>query len=211
MTTWAIIPVKGTEEAKTRLAEVLVPSQRLALSRAMLRHVLSAVRAARGIDRIHLLAPSVWTPVARDLPEGIERIDEPGGGLNAALAHGLAVAATAGASRVVIVASDLPCLRPDQVEALAATAPGTIALAPDRHGAGTNALSLPLPAARDFRFAYGPDSLAAHYRECARLALEPRVVDMPGLALDIDVAADLPDARGVWDGLGPALKQSGGT
>ena len=67
-------------------------------------------------------------------------------------------------------------------------------IAPDRHGVGTNGLSLPLPAARGFRFAFGDDSFALHQAEAARLGLIVEVIHSPTLAKDIDVPADLADA-----------------
>ena len=74
-----------------------------------------------------------------------------------------------------------------------------VAIAPDRHGRGTNALSLPLPEAEGFTFAFGPDSFALHNLEAARLGLKIEEIHSPGLACDIDEPADLPDAAGLMD------------
>jgi 2-phospho-L-lactate guanylyltransferase (CobY/MobA/RfbA family) len=64
-----------------------------------------------------------------------------------------------------------------------------VALAADRRGDGTNALLCAPPDTMSFH--YGPGSFAAH-REAARAAgHEPAVLDLPGLALDIDTADDL--------------------
>ena len=190
MTCWAIIPVKGTELGKQRLAGVLAAAPRQDLVAAMLRHVVAAINGAAAIDRIALLGPS-----RHGLPERFELLPDPGTGLNPALASALATAMAAGSARLVIVFADLPQLTSQEV-ALLAAARG-IAIAPDRHGTGTNALSLPLPAASGFTFAFGPDSFARHQAEAARIGLPLQPIHSPGLQRDIDAPADLPDAAGL--------------
>jgi 2-phospho-L-lactate/phosphoenolpyruvate guanylyltransferase len=195
MTCWAIIPVKGPDEGKRRLAGVLDDEARRRLVAAMLGKVVAAVQHARGIDRMIVVGPS-----RHDLSPAITLHPDPGGGLNAALTDALAAAAGEGASRAVIVAADLPQLTRLDVELLAAAAPGKIAIAPDRHETGTNALSLPLPAARDFAFAFGPDSFARHNAAAGRLGLEVEIIAGPGLMRDIDTPDDLADAAELQQG-----------
>ncbi len=195
MTCWAIIPIKGPDEAKRRLAGALDDDARRRLVNRMLGQVTASVQAARGIDRRLVLAPA-----GIDLPKGFHLLPDPGGGLNAVVAHALAVAADGGATRAVIIAADLPQLSVRDVELLAAAPPESIAIAPDRHETGTNALSLPLPTARDFPFAYGPDSFARHNAAAERLGLAVQIVESPGLMRDIDVPGDLADAAVLLEG-----------
>lgn len=190
MTCWAIIPVKGTELGKQRLAGVLGGAERKHLVAAMLGHVVAAVEGAKDIDRVALLGSS-----RHGLSDGIELLTDPGTGLNPALASAFTTAVEAGATRVVIVFADLPQLTCAEVEQLAAEP--HIAIAPDRHGTGTNALSLPLPAASGFTFAFGPDSFARHQAEAARIAVPIAAIHSPGLQRDVDEPADLPDAAGL--------------
>jgi 2-phospho-L-lactate guanylyltransferase len=183
MTTWVAIPVKAPEACKTRLASVLPEAARRTLVADMLRHVLAA---AEGVGEVRLVGPS-----RHGLPETVALLADPGGGLNAALTAALSAAQAARASRLVILAGDLPQLSRADVEALAGLAPGALGVAPDRAGAGTNALSLPLPQAAAFRFQYGPDSFARHCAEALRLGLTPQVIRSAGLGLDIDQPEDL--------------------
>lgn len=183
MTTWVAIPIKAPDACKTRLAPALSDAARRALVADMLRHV---VEAAEGAGEVRLVGPS-----RHGLPETIGLLADPGGGLNAALAAALAQALAAGATRLVVLAADLPRLTPGDVQALAAQAPSVLAVAPDRAGSGTNALSLPLPQARGFRFQYGPDSFARHGAEAARLGLALEAIRSPTLGLDIDQPGDL--------------------
>jgi 2-phospho-L-lactate/phosphoenolpyruvate guanylyltransferase len=190
VTCWIVIPVKPPEQAKSRLELALSGQERGDLVELMLVHVVKAAQNTAGIDRVALLGPS-----RLGLPDDIPLLSDPGGGLNPALDS--ARAQIGDASGMIVLFADLPQLTSDDVVSLAAISPTSIAIAPDRHGTGTNALSLPLPAARDFTFAFGPDSFAKHLAEAARLGIEAQVIHSPGLARDVDMPEDLPDAAGL--------------
>ena len=64
-----------------------------------------------------------------------------------------------------------------------------ITIVPDRHGDGSNVVSL--PTALGFRFAYGPGSCARHRDEALRLGVEAQLAPDAALGWDVDVAADL--------------------
>lgn len=192
MTCWAIIPVKAAPESKSRLAAVLDAPARAALVDAMLARVLDAARGARNVARVGLLGTARIAP-----PDDVTALADPGGGLNAAAAAALAEVTGHGATRAIIIHGDLPLVTAQDLELLAAAPAGEIAIAPDRHGTGTNAISLPLPEARGFSFAFGPDSFARHNAEAARLGLKIEEIRSRGLARDIDEPDDLPDAAGL--------------
>lgn len=194
MSCWAVIPIKAPAEGKTRLAETLDTDARAILVRAMLKHVVQAAEDAAGIARIHLVGPS-----RHGLPDTLPLLADPGQGLNAALTSALNEVTEMGASRALFVAADLPTVSAAELDVLALAPEQSIAIAPDRHGTGTNAISLPLPAARDFSFHFGPDSLARHRKEAERLGLGIEMVHSLGLARDIDEPADLPDAAGLLE------------
>jgi 2-phospho-L-lactate guanylyltransferase len=189
MTTWAIIPVKASPESKSRLAGVLDAAQRAALVEAMLDRVIEAARTARNVTHICLLGTPRSTQAA-----DIGVLTEPGGGLNAAVASALADVSAQDASRVIFIHGDLPLVTAQDIELLAAAPAGEIAIAPDRHVTGTNAISLPLPEAKGFSFAFGPDSFARHNAEAERLGLKIEEIHSAGLARDVDEPEDLPDA-----------------
>jgi 2-phospho-L-lactate guanylyltransferase len=168
------------------LRPALSEAERRELVAAMLGQVVAAAKAARGVDEVRLLGPS-----RHGLPAEIPLLADPGGGLNAALAAAAEQALAAGVDRLLVVAADLPRLTAEDVAALAGVAAGEAAIAPDRSGTGTNALSLPLPQAAGFRFQYGPESFARHQAEAARLGLPLGTIRSAGLGLDIDEPADL--------------------
>lgn len=194
MTCWIVIPAKAPAAAKSRLAGTLDGTTRERLAEAMLDRVVAAAIAAVGREQVVLVGDARLA-----LPRGIQAITEPGRDLGRALALARAALVPHGASRMVTLAGDLPLLTPQDVSALADLPGEAIGIAPDRHGTGTNALSLPLPAAAEFRFAFGPGSYARHLAEAARLGLEARTIALPGLARDIDEPADLADAATLLD------------
>jgi len=181
---WAVIPVKNPSEGKSRLAGTLAPADRETLVEDMLEHVLDTTARARNVDKTCLLGLE---------RRGVPSFPDPGGGLNPALQSMLASVGGESISRLVVIAADLPLLSAQEVELLAAAPEGTVAIAPDRHGTGTNALSLPLPRARGFSFAFGTDSFARHRAEAERLGLSVEVIHGHGLARDVDVPEDLGD------------------
>lgn len=192
MTCWAIIPAKATPDAKSRLAGALDAEARATLAEAMLRRVVAAAGAATNITQVCLLgAPA-------DRFAGVTSLADPGGGLNPAVTAALAEVTGRGATRAIFIHADLPLVTAQDLELLAAAPAGEIAIAPDRHGTGTNALSLPLPEAGGFSFAFGPDSFARHQAEALRLGLPVEEIRSQGLARDIDEPDDLPDAAGLF-------------
>lgn len=186
MTCWVVIPIKAPEACKTRLRPALGEAARRELVAGMLHHVVGVAGAAPGVDAVRLIGPS-----RHGLSPTVALLADPGEGLNPALAAALAPALAASVDRLVVLAGDLPQLSAQDLSALVGLAPGVLGLAPDRKGEGTNALSLPLPAAGGFRFQYGPGSFAAHSAEAARLGLQLQVIRSETLGLDVDDPADL--------------------
>lgn len=197
MICWAIIPIKAAEDGKSRLARVLDAGERETLVRAMLAHVVDAASQSSTISRVCLAGPS-----RHGLPDDVALLSDPGEGLNPALQSALAQIAGEDLDRVMVVAADLPTVTPQELNLLAVAPADAVAIAPDRHGTGTNAISLPLPAAREFCFGFGPDSYAHHKIETQRLGLKLETILSCGLEKDIDEPADLPDAERVLEDRG---------
>jgi 2-phospho-L-lactate guanylyltransferase len=182
---WALVPVKARGTGKQRLAAVLDETARSALMQAMVQHVLEVMRQCTVIDRI-----AVVTPDREVLPPDAEWLPDAGREVNRELRAALDSLDTRGVRRVALVAADLPLLTADEVTALVtASAAGRIAVAPDRHGSGTNAVALTLPTS--FQPHFGPGSLARHSAEATRLGVGMALVERPGLAFDVDEPEDL--------------------
>ncbi|HKD54238.1 MAG TPA: 2-phospho-L-lactate guanylyltransferase [Steroidobacteraceae bacterium] len=193
MSCWALVPVKARGTAKQRLATVLDATARSTLMHAMVQHVLEVLGQCAVIERI-----AVVTPDRERLPESVHWLADAGREVNRELRAALDSLAALGVSRIALVSADLPLLAAGEVGALvAASAAGKIALAPDRHGTGTNALALSLPIA--FQPQFGPDSLVRHVAEAAKLGVEAVLVERPGLAFDVDEPEDLTILRARGD------------
>jgi 2-phospho-L-lactate guanylyltransferase len=196
---WAVLPVKPLAEGKSRLA--LPPAERIACNRFFFRHALAVLARSVGTGRVVVVSrdPEVLdagrAAGAHALPE------KAGGDLNAAMTAGAILAARHGAGAVLTIAADLPGLTVEDIAHLVAarTDAGTIAIAPDAAGAGTNAL-LMAPLAMPYR--YGANSFWAHLEVAQAGGHGFAVVRTPGLAEDVDWPADLARAvaRGVVGG-----------
>ena len=195
MTIWVVIPVKPPGQAKSLLSEVLDEHQRARLAKAMLQHVYREATLVRSEVR-----PALLGHTRLGLPDAVPLLDDPGTGLNQAVAGALLQVEKRGASRMVVLFADLPRLRSEEIERLIDVEEGVVAIAPDRHGMGTNALSLPLPAAKDFTFGFGPASFSRHRAEAARMGLAIEIVHADGLAKDVDDPEDLVDTTRLPDG-----------
>jgi 2-phospho-L-lactate/phosphoenolpyruvate guanylyltransferase len=184
---WLVIPVKRWADAKQRLASVLSPQERFDLAAHLTDRTFRVVARA--------MAPVVWV-VTRELgaadlarQHGFGVLDDPGGDHSAALRHTAEHADGAGAAGIATLAIDLPRLQSRDVRALlAAAAPHTLVIAPDRAGTGTNAIAVAPPR---FPFAFGPSSLERHLASARSLGLAIRILHRRGLACDVDESGDL--------------------
>lgn len=180
--------MKSFAAGKERLAPALDPGWRAFLVRAMAERVTQAAETVGLLPVLVTEDPEVadWA-AARGLPS----IPDPGQGLSAAAAAGVAWAGETG-SRWVVIHGDLPLLRADDLEVLAeGLHDGAAPIAPSANG-GTSAIGGESPVT----FAYGPGSFHRHLP----LLGSPRVVVRLGLAHDIDTPADLASARRHPDG-----------
>ena len=196
----AAVPVKPMRDAKSRLDV----DDRGEIAIRMLDHVLEALVTSQCFDRIAVVSPDPAV-LARAERAGLVAVEQRSIGLNPACEEGAAWARTCGADLLLLAHADLPHLRPYDVRQMVesteavwkkpssalrrARAQGLVALAPDRHGKGTNVLIASPPDV--MRFAFGVDSRMRH-REAARregVALIEFV--SAGTAFDVDTSADM--------------------
>lgn len=171
MTEWTVVvPFKGGTDAKSRLGD---PDQ-LDLALAMALDTVGAALDAGA--RVVVVTSAPW-PLA-----GVEVVEDPGAGLNAAVAAGIvrAIGPTA------VLLGDLPALDPAELRsALDAAAAHPLAFVPDADAVGTVLITALDP--QDHRPAFGGASAAAHrtagYTELAGA--------WPGLRRDVDLRTHL--------------------
>lgn len=171
----ALVPLKALDHAKSRLAGVLSPEERAELMRSLLERVVGVVHEA-GIERVTVVTPGslngyeIW----------------PDGGLpwNDALAAATAQVVTA--PLVAIVSADLPLLQSEEVAELVEAVPERGIAIARAHDGGTNAVAMRPPGLVGTHFGE-PASAAVH----AGLVVDHVVLDLPGLAFDVDTPEDL--------------------
>ncbi|WP_149536898.1 2-phospho-L-lactate guanylyltransferase [Siccirubricoccus phaeus] len=187
---WAVLPVKELEGAKQRLSPRLSSAQRQALMRLMIGEVLAALAAARGLAGIALVTLDPWATEqarrigARVITEGAR--DGHTGSVTAA-----ARILAAEGQGMLTLPGDIPAITAAEVEALLAAhgeAPA-FTIAPAHDLQGSNAIILTPPLAVPLRF--GEDSYTPHLAAARAKGIEPRIVPLPGIAMDIDNPADL--------------------
>ncbi len=181
----ALIAVKERVRCKTRLSEALAPAARIRLVRSLLAAVLAAAAAARTLRQVIVVSPERDT-----VPAHVPVLADSGAGLNGALMQAHRVLREFACREVVILPADLPNVTAADIDALVGAARrGGFAIAPDASGAGTNALCI--DSAEPFGFRFGDDSRRRHVAEAERLGMSAEIVQLPGLAFDVDTPADL--------------------
>jgi 2-phospho-L-lactate/phosphoenolpyruvate guanylyltransferase len=200
--TWALVPIRGLETAKTRLGEDLDAEERLALVTRLLHLTLAAARDARGIEGTIVVT---MDPDAAGIAKEHHAVGlvERAPGLNQAIEAARSVAVARGATAVLVLPADLPSVSASALDELLDVAVSRVrdgarrplvAIVPDRHGLGTNALLVSPPGAIDP--AFGDSSRAAHHARALATGAEWLELDGP-LSLDLDTPADLVAAEAI--------------
>jgi 2-phospho-L-lactate guanylyltransferase len=197
---WAVVvPVKELRVAKTRLSPTGAARADLAL--AMACDVVEAAVACSVVDGVVAVTNDLRAAAAL-APLGARVVaDAADAGLNPALADGARYARTLWPrAGVAALASDLPCVRPDELaDALAAAAAYDTAVLPDYRTDGSTLLTARPGVGLDPR--YGGASRTAHVAAGAVLLPMRR---WPSLERDVDTPDDL--AAAVALGVGPATR-----
>ncbi len=188
MKTVAVVPIKGLQHAKSRLASVLSPQDRADMALAMLAHVLEAIDASDAVDSIAVISPR---PAELHLPFGVTPLLQTRDGLNNLLEQGREWAVQQRAAALIISFADLPHLTSGEIADIVRLGEQerTVVLAPDRHNRGTNLMLLHPPALAPFSF--GPNSYERHKQTAHLAGAHTETYRSTGTSLDIDTPDDL--------------------
>ncbi|MGH7722642.1 MAG: 2-phospho-L-lactate guanylyltransferase [Candidatus Dormibacteria bacterium] len=189
MTLQTIIGLKRLDLAKQRLTPHLSPTERRTLMLGMLEAVVKAVRAA-GIGPVALATSEPAAALGLDLDVTV--LSDGDLPWNDGLVHALS-AVVPPPARVLFLAGDIPLVTAAELQEFVSAAPARgvgIARARD---AGTNALLVTPPDALRPRFGV-PRSSEVHEAAARAASLPHRVIDIPGIALDVDTLDDARDA-----------------
>jgi 2-phospho-L-lactate guanylyltransferase len=187
---WAVVPLKTATAAKSRLSAVLDADERKRLYLTMARHVITTLKAARGIenvlavtsdDEVAQLAVSWGAQILRQ-----ERDAGTADACRSAVNH-----VPTDVRSLLMISGDLPLISTASVASfveLGSREP-LMAVAPDRHRTGTNALLCTPP--RAVPVCFGPGSFAMHLSAALERNVPVEMIECEELALDIDTPDDL--------------------
>ncbi|MBC2903002.1 2-phospho-L-lactate guanylyltransferase [Streptomyces cupreus] len=193
-----VIPLKPLARAKSRLSDTAADGLRPALALAFAQDTVAAALASAAVRDVVVVTDDALA--GRELAALGARIapDEPGAGLNAAVAHGEAVVrASRPDSAVAALNADLPALRSAELARvldLAAEFPR--AFLPDAATIGTTLLTA--APGQQLHPAFGMDSRARHR---AAGAAELCLTEVDSVRQDVDTGDDLRAALAL--GVGP--------
>ena len=186
-----LVPVKTLVDAKQRLSSILSPEERFALARAMCEDVLQALSRWRSRTSVAVVTSD---PFARDLAArfNFEVVTDDNSGETSAIEMATAFCRERGADSTLVVPADIPLIDSSELQKIVDCAPhfqGGAVLVPDSAGRGTNA------AWRSpgdlFPLRFGNDSFLPHLAAAKATGLPCVVLELPGIARDVDRPDDL--------------------
>jgi 2-phospho-L-lactate/phosphoenolpyruvate guanylyltransferase len=185
-----LVPIKNTASAKQRLASVLEQSERTQLAQAMLHDVLATLRELDNRARVGIVTSDPYaTTLAKD--HGFEVIpDADNPGETGAIEMATRWCLERGEESTLVIPADIPLIQTWELMEIFKHSPaeGTV-LVPAGDGRGTNAV-LRRPADL-FPLRFGNDSFKPHHAAAKATGKTCVVLNLPGIAVDIDNPADL--------------------
>lgn len=185
-----LIPVKSLSAAKQRLAAVLDQPTRTELAQAMLHDVVGTLAAwPRRPDCALVTSDPFAVDLARQY--NLQIIPDPANpGETGAIEMATLLCITRGIESTLVIPADIPLIHVSELDQIMAHAPaeGSV-LVPAADGRGTNA-AFRRPA-NLFPLRFGNDSFKPHLAAAQATGKTCQVLQLPGIALDIDNPADL--------------------
>lgn len=188
---WACVPVKEFSGAKSRQSGILNPARREMLAETMLEDVLAALA---GATRLAGILVGTVDPRAAALAEryGARIVTEGARDGHTGAVNGMARVLTAeGKGALLTVPGDIPRVTAWEIDTVVSScgpAP-SFTIVPAHDELGSNAVLCAPPFAVPLRF--GDDSYFPHLKAARARGIEPAIVRLAGIGLDIDHPADL--------------------
>ena len=188
-----VIPIKQLSGAKQRLSGLLDPEQRQALCRAMVEDVLEGASTCDQITQIIVVTSDA--EVAQLVSSyGAEVLPEPESpGLISAVTHAAEELARARADVMMFLPGDTPLVTVEELEVvlggMSAKDKTEFLIVPASDLGGSNCVVCSPPDCMEFGF--GEDSFRRHLKIARDRGIEPTVVKLPGIGLDVDTPEDL--------------------
>lgn len=198
---WAILPVKPLRRGKSRLASVMDELQRTSLNECLLNNTLRVLRSHPQIENTLVVSRDPQALAMARHYGARTLLEQSGSNLNRALEIATALIRRSTSRGVLIVPADLPLVTAEDLAQLIniSKRQPVVAIAPDRHMQGTNALLVCPPGL--IRYSFGVGSFERHCELARAAGARLEIVEQPGLALDLDIPEDLDLVRTSYAGL----------
>lgn len=197
----AVIPVKQLSRVKQRLADVLNEDQRQGLFTAMVKDVLTAVRQTPAIDETLIVTSD---PAVADLGRnyGAEILPEPEEpGLIESVTEAGRWLTGRGVDCMLFLPGDIPLVTVEELEIvlnrIKEAGKVLFIIVPASDLGGSNCVACSPPDCMEFGF--GVDSFRRHLSIAREKGIEPIVLKLPGIGLDIDTYDDLRELAAVLE------------
>jgi 2-phospho-L-lactate/phosphoenolpyruvate guanylyltransferase len=190
---WAVIPVKGLTESKTRLSTYLQGDKRRILVEALLDDVLSSIIRSRSYRTIMVVSPDENVG-SRIRSQDVSFLKQTGIGLNRAVEQANRLATLGHARSLTTVLADIPLVEPaDFKELVSLGSPGRrVVMAPSKKG-GTNLMLTSPPGL--VSPSYGRWSYSKHLRQAQADGINAYSMSNSRISFDIDTMSDLVELR----------------
>lgn len=190
MNSWVIIPVKPFKQGKSRLRACFDRQDLYALNYNLFVQTIETITAAACFDHIMVISRDKHAQaVARQL--GLELcLEQNPSSLNLAIEQAMTCVVERGGGQVLIVPTDLPNLRPDDLLSTKGLIPRQgVVIVPDHFYRGTNALGMSDPML--IKPAFGSNSFHKHSIQAQQDNLSLRVYYNEAIMHDLDTQLDI--------------------
>lgn len=185
-----LLPVKNLFHAKQRLATVLDADARTELAQTMLFDVMGTLAAWAARPEVSLVTSDAFAlQLARHFGFSVIS-DDANLSETDAIAMATRLCESRGEAWTLVIPCDIPLIQIWELERILLEAPaeGSV-LVPSSDGRGTNAALRRPPGLFALRF--GDDSFEPHLAAADATKMPCAVLNLPGIALDIDLPSDL--------------------
>lgn len=190
---WAVIPVKGLTESKTRLSPYLQGDKRRALVEALLEDVLSSVIRSRVYGTVMVISADENVGSLIQSQE-VSFLKQTSVGLNRTIEQANRLANQKHARSLTTVLADIPLVEPGDFKELVSIglAVRRVVMAPSFKG-GTNVMLTSPPGV--ISPSYGRWSYSKHLRQAQINGLNTYSISNNRISFDIDTVTDLMELR----------------
>ncbi|NCF74349.1 MAG: 2-phospho-L-lactate guanylyltransferase [Gammaproteobacteria bacterium] len=188
---WAILPIKSLDGAKQRLRNILSPNERKELMLNSARDVLTALTRSSRLSGI-LLVSKDKNAVALGNEFGV-RILKVGSdnGQSEAIEQAATFLREHGVTSTLTIPGDAPLLLAEDVDIVCDTLKKgpAITIVSNVDGTGSNCIGA--SPSNSIPYQFGTNSFTKHVASAYELGIEPKILSLPRLELDIDTVSDV--------------------